>query len=516
MKPALSVYLCKRVMNAVRLAGHRRVQSWSGVSSNAVRDEESALLGSEFAIPAGLSPSEAYKFYVEAGTIMQDSRQASVLTHLDRIYSAIVANNQQAPAVESTSQSRSILWSVFGRRALGPEPTAVKSLGGTRGLYLWGGTGTGKTFLMDMLYRASPTLKKRRSHFQPFMLDCHGRLHKLRLRGHRGDPIEELGRSLATDTDVLFFDEMQVTDVADAMIMRRLFSALWAAGVLVVATSNRPPDGLYARGLQRELFLPFIDLLQQRCEVVPLDSPTDYRLIGALAATKSWLCPCTVSVASGGGESGHLSNGPTHLQDGTSRSVSAALDTAWTSAIGGHAQEHGAKVHVPGGRELIVPLSCPAVKTARFTFADLCVKPLFAADYHAIATTFRAIFISDVPFLTLSERNEVRRLIVLIDTLYEHRVKLVVGAADIPARIFRAVWRSDDNVEISNRLEPESGNVATAAAPTATRMNVSASDEVRSQYDEVFAFDRALSRISEMQSDNYWRTEWRPEISSIE
>jgi predicted ATPase len=286
------------------------------------------------------------------------------LPHLERIYRDVIASKALSPPA---SRDRGILWSMFGRRDSAPEP--AKGLSNTRGIYLYGGSGTGKTWLMDLLYRAVPTSEKRRVHFQPFMLDCHGRLHKLRKRGHRGDPIDELGRELSSGTSILFFDEMQITDVADAMIMKRLFAHIWASGVVVVATSNRPPQDLYSQGLQRELFLPFIDMLVQRCEVVSLDSPTDYRLLGSFAATHSWLCVSSFASA----ENKRSSHSHHHFHsDEDTRAVVTKFDVAWASAVGSHAVLKGAKIRVPSGRELVIPLSCAAAKAARFSFGDLC------------------------------------------------------------------------------------------------------------------------------------------------
>jgi predicted ATPase len=392
-------------------------------SSNRVTDIESATLGEELSVPPGLSPTQAYEHHVAARTITRDSRQEVVLPHLDRIYRDAVAaerNPARLHASHHASSSSGMLWSLFGRASSAPTAPA-KLLAATRGLYLHGGSGTGKTFLMDLLYRTLPTKEKRRAHFQPFMLDCHGRLHRIRQRGYRGDPIEELGRELASGTSVLFFDEMQVTDVADAMILRRLFASLWSTGVVVVATSNRPPQDLYSQGLQRELFLPFIDELVQRCEVVALDSPTDYRLLGSFAAKHSWLCAATLLSS---GRTRHDHTHGSHQASNSSsveatKAVSAALEAAWATAVGPHPVAKGSRIAVPGGRELVVPLSCPTSKAARFSFDDLCVQvrpksegslgvlraePAFLAvlqqtllSPHAIAMPYAAPFCSRLP-----------------------------------------------------------------------------------------------------------------------
>lgn len=368
---------------------------------------------------------------------------------------------------------------------------------------------------MDLLFHAVPTAEKRRVHFQPFLLDIHGRLHAIRKRGHRGDPIAQAAAEFSVGASLLFFDEMQVTDVADAMILKRLFGALWDMGTVVVATSNRPPEDLYAGGLQRELFLPFIDALQSNCEVLPVDSATDYRLLGSMAASHSWLCP---------------GPDPAHAPLADATAVNAQLELAWASAVGTHRVERNASVRVTGGRELHVPLSCPAAQAARFSFSDLCERPLYSADYHALATHFRALFLEGVPLLTLSERNEVRRFIVLIDTLYEHRVKLVVGAAGPPSQLFRPVWRTDF---AAGQIPLTRASAALGSGPlgdggahtvtsgshahkhTPTRLTVGAGSTARAQYDEVFAFDRTLSRLYEMQTGGYWRSDWRPDMTHI-
>lgn len=268
-----------------------------------------------------------------------------------------------------------------------------------RGLYIWGDVGRGKTLLMDFFFAEAKVEKKRRAHFNRFMVDVHARIHAERQRAGASDPIPVVARDLAAQARLLCFDEFQVTDVADAMILGRLFDRLFAEGVTIVATSNTPPDRLYEGGLNRQLFLPFIEEIKQRLDIVELNGPTDYRL-QRLSGVQVYLAPL----------------GP---------EADAAMEAAWqrlTDTVRGKPTA----LTVLSRR---VPVPQAARGVARFDFRDLCAQPLAAADYLAVAQEFHTLLLDHIPVLTPEMRNEARRFTLLIDTLYDEGVKLICSAA---------------------------------------------------------------------------------------
>lgn len=280
-----------------------------------------------------------------------------------------------------------------------------------QGLYIFGNVGTGKSMLMDLFFRSVPLEKKRRVHFHAFMQEVQERLHAWRqdpANKDKADPLPAIGSQLAEEAWLLCFDEFHVVNIADAMILGRLFETLFARGVVVVATSNWPPDRLYEGGLQRERFLPFIALVRQRLDVLELDSGVDYRL--------QRLKDITIY---------HAPLGPR---------AAAALDKAFAELTEG-AMAAPSSIHYKG-RVIPVPLAARGV--ARFAFAELCEQPLGPGDYLAIAGLYHTVVLSDVPQLSAEKRNEARRFMTLIDALYEHRVKLVVSAAAPPERLYPA------------------------------------------------------------------------------
>lgn len=274
-----------------------------------------------------------------------------------------------------------------------------------RGLYLWGDVGRGKTMLMDMFFEDVAEPKKQRIHFNAFMADIHARIHQLRGQPGIDDPIAPVARAIAKDTRLLCFDEFQVTDVADAMILGRLFEQFFAANMVIVATSNTPPERLYEGGLNRQLFLPFIDAIKARMEVVTLNGPTDYRLLGLK----------DVAV----------------YQTPLGEQADAAMNAAWIRLAGGPGKPTSLTVL---GRSLSVTRAGRGA--ARFGFDELCARPLGAADYLAIARNFHTVFLDHIPVMDAGKRNEARRFTLLIDTLYDEGVKLVCSAAAPPDGLY--------------------------------------------------------------------------------
>jgi cell division protein ZapE len=281
------------------------------------------------------------------------------------------------------------------------------------GIYLWGGVGRGKSMLMDLAFDNIEVTPKRRVHFHAFMLEVHERLRAERAKGH-GDPIPALAEAIAEESVLLCFDEMVVNNPADAMILSRLFTALLEEGVAVVTTSNRGPSELYKDGLNRELFLPFIDLLEKRLQVIALDGPTDYRL-DRLHGVETW----------------HVPNG---------LAATEALSTAFFKLtdypVEDRANVPSEELEVGGGRTLHVPKSLKGV--AVFSFKRLCGEARGAADYLAIAQRYHTVILVGIPVMGPEKRNEAARFVTLIDALYEHKVKLLAAADAEPANLYPA------------------------------------------------------------------------------
>ena len=364
---------------------------------------------------------DSYDHLVAGNDLQHDVAQEMVAGELDRLIADISARRLE-------SKSSALGW-LFARRSAAREPV--------RGLYIHGAVGRGKTMLMDLFFELVPVRRKRRAHFNDFMADVHERIHAHRKARKNGetkddDPIPPVAAGLAEQAWVLCFDEFSVTDITDAMILSRLFSALFEKGVVLVATSNVPPDDLYRDGLNRQLFLPFVDILKRHTKILTLDARTDYRLE-------------------------KLDRMPVYMSPLDSHSH-RLMNEAWATAIEGM-RESSDELTVKG-RQVDVPRV--AKGAARFGFADLCAKPLGARDYLAIAARYHTVFIDDIPAMSAKQRNEAKRFILLIDTLYDNRNRIVVSAACPPDELY------------------------TGTSGT-----------------EAFEFERTASRLIEMQSQDY-------------
>lgn len=327
----------------------------------------------------------------------------------------------QAKAVGALDQLATAPKSVFSRLFRSGDD-------GPAGVYLWGGVGRGKSMLMDLGFECIDVQPKRRVHFHEFMLETHQRLRKAR-ESEEGDPIEPVAEGIAAEAKLLCFDEMQVTNPADAMILSRLFEKLLEEGVKVVTTSNRPPRDLYKDGLNRELFLPFIDLIERRMLVVPVDGPTDYRL-DRLEGVEVW----------------HVPNGP----DATA-ALSRAFFQLTDYPVEDRAKVPSADLDLGGGRTLHVPKSLKGV--AVFSFKRLCGEPRGAADYLAVARRYHTVIIVGIPVMSRDMRNEATRFVTLIDALYEHKVKLLAAADAEPANLYTQGDGSFEFQRTVSRLE---------------------------------------------------------------
>ena len=362
----------------------------------------------------GSSLAVAYAALIARGEVRSDPDQLKAVALLDRVKAEL----------ESTPPRGSVLWKMFGKA---PEPV--------RGAYLWGGAGRGKTMLMALFFDTLAVRRKRRVHFHAFMIEVHQRLHAAR-ENEQGDPIIQVAEAIADETRVLCFDELFVTSSADAAILSRLFTALIERRVTMIATSNRPPRDLYKNGINRDLFVPFIHLLEARLDILALDGPTDYRR-DRLGSEPIWYVPA---------------------DDTATKALSGAFFRLTDYPPEDRAHVPSEELDVGGGRTLHVPKSLKGV--AVFSFKRLCGEARGASDYLAIARHFHAVIIVGIPMMGPENRNEAARFVTLIDALYEYKVKLLASAAARPD----ALYPSGDGS---------------------------------------FEFQRTVSRLEEMQSDDY-------------
>jgi len=352
---------------------------------------------------SSLSFAARYQELVRSGEIEADPAQAELVE-------AYAALEQRLAAHKPGAKN-----GLFGRLFGGDRKDRKDRKNGevTPGLYVHGEVGRGKTMLMDLFFEASPVAHKRRAHFHEFMADVHERIFGFRQKIARGeitdaDPVRLTAQSIFEEAWLLCFDEFHVTDIADAMILGRLFERLFALGTVVVATSNVAPGDLYKGGLNRALFLPFIAEIERHMIVVRLDARTDFRL-EKLAGGKVWVVPADAA-------------------------ATAALDKAFLRLTGGaHGEPHD---FIVKGRTLRVPRAARGV--ARFSFKELCERPLAASDYLRLAHEFHTLVLDHVPVMRFEQRNAAKRFINLIDTLYDNAVKLLASAEADPVSLYLA------------------------------------------------------------------------------
>lgn len=383
-------------------------------------------------------PIAAYKTLQEEGEIRPDDDQYRVLACFEKLYGELVdypeiVGKGAGLSVKSWRFSNLFRWSGGDKKP-------------PRGLYIYGGVGRGKSMLMDLFYDVAPVKSKKRVHFHEFMLDVHARMKEWRglsgkeraARGGRAsedDPIPPVARQIASEATLLCFDEMQVTDIADAMVLSRLFTELLESGVVVVATSNRPPDDLYKDGLNRQLFLPFIERVKSDFDVVTLDGPTDYRY-DRLKGVDTYYTP---------------------INQETTDKLSEAFFRLTDRDVEDRDKVPSEELEVQG-RKIFVPKAARGV--AVFSFKRLCANPVGAADYLTIARAYHTVIMVAIPQLSKEKRNEAKRFVTFIDALYEHGVKFLCSAAVAP-------------------------------------------DELYPDGDGAFEFERTVSRLMEMQSEEY-------------
>jgi len=341
--------------------------------------------------------ANAYASRVASGEFSEDPAQVRLADRLDVLL-------EQVSTKRLANKSSALGW-MFGRKQAAKVPP--------RGLYVHGSVGRGKTMLMDMFYELVPAKRKRRAHFLDFMADAHSRIHAHRQKLKAGetketDPVPPVAAQLIEEAWVLCFDEFSVTDIADAMLLSRLFEQLFKRGCVLVATSNVEPDQLYRDGLNRQLFLPFIGLLKENVDIINLDARTDYRM------------ETTTRM-------------PVYhqLSEGEDDDV---MDLAWKRTTAG--KLIAADTVRVQGRDVAVPEA--GAGAARFSFADLCEVPLGASDYAAISERYHTVFVDRVPVMAEAGRNAAKRFITLIDTLYDRKNRLFVSASAKPDGLYLA------------------------------------------------------------------------------
>ncbi|MGA0344923.1 MAG: cell division protein ZapE [Alphaproteobacteria bacterium] len=373
-------------------------------------------------------PRELYKARLLAGEIQEDANQKIVIDRLELLH--------QELSIKRASPG----FSLFKKLLFRVEENKKHH----RCLYIHGPPGRGKSMLMDLFFETAPVWPRKRVHVHPFMQAIHERLHELRTGNDAGavsDPLGSLARVIAEESPLICFDEFQVEAIADAMIVRRFFEKILSYGVTVVATSNTAPQHLYEGGLQRERFLPFIDLIFEKFDILELEGGNDYRR-DRLKSVGVWHCPL----------------------DESSR---GNLEAAFDQLTNGQPAEPTSLI--VQGRSLQIQRQAAGV--AFFTFEELCNRPLGPSDYGAIACSFQTILISDIPVLTASDRNAAKRFSTLIETLYEQKTKIVCSAAALPDELYQKGDGAALFVRVASRLEEMQAEdyLAEAHRPTTSK-----------------------------------------------
>lgn len=439
---------------------------------------ESAGAKSQFTKPLPeMGPRALCKMRVQRGELYQDVKQEALISGLETLHDRMQTYSPAPP----TSDAMDSVLRLLGVKKQKQVSSAFHDPDVPRGIYIWGSVGCGKTMLMDLFYATCGQVqRKQRVHFHSFMLNVHKKIHAVKqelaprqynvVKTESFDPIPSVAAAIVQKYHLLCFDEFQVTDIADAMILKRLFAELWKHGVVMVATSNRHPRDLYKNGLQRSNFVPFIDMCMTHCQTVHLDSAVDYRVQAGISAGDTYF------VSSKCDANGELDKAFLEL---AKKQYDTVVKPSTVRVL---------------GRSLVFEKTCGTLLDT--SFEALCRNPLGAIDYLAIAREFDTLFIRGIPRMTLKDKSAARRFITLIDTIYDAKVRVVCGADDFPEKLF--TQDQDDCLKEASAMRMLQDDLKIADKSQDRVASIFTGEE------ELFAWDRTVSRLAEMQTAEYW------------